>query len=116
MHKILVNGIQLYAYHGCMEEEGKVGRSFKVDIEIDADLTKPASTDKISDTINYVTVYEIVKQEMAIRSHLIEHVAGRILNELKRTFPAIKQSTVKVTKLHPPIQGTVESTSVIISG
>jgi dihydroneopterin aldolase len=116
MAKILVQGIKLYGYHGCMEEEGKIGRTFIVDIAIESDLKKASLTDKLSDTINYVTVYEIVKQEMAIRSKLMEHVAKRIYDHLRRRFPQVSALEVKVTKLDPPINGIVDSTSVVISG
>lgn len=115
MGKVLVNGIQLYAYHGCMEEEGKVGRSFIVDVMLETDFSKAEQTDQIGDTVNYVTVYELVKREMDIRSHLIEHVGRRIVNALQATFPQVKSIEVKVTKLHPPINGNVDSTAVIIT-
>ena len=115
MAKVLVEGIKLYAYHGCMDEEGKVGRTFVVDVSMEADLKKSSESDKLSDTIDYVKVYEIVKEEMAIRSKLIEHVAKRIYIHLRKKFPQIKSAEVKVTKLDPPINGIVESASVIIS-
>ncbi len=115
MAKIIVQGIKLYGYHGCMDEEGKVGRTFIVDVVIEADIKKAASEDKLSDTINYVTVYEIVKEEMAIRSKLIEHVGKRIYDHLRSKFMLAKEIEVKVTKLDPPINGIVESASVVIS-
>jgi len=115
MGKVLVNGIKLYAYHGCMEEEGKVGRSFIVDVVLDADFTKAERTDRITDAVNYVTVYEIVKREMDIRSHLIEHVGRRIVKALQQEFPQVTTIEVKVTKLNPPIHGNVDSTAVIIT-
>ena len=115
MAKILVEGIQLYAYHGCMEEEARVGRSFVVDVMVEADLKKAGRSDKIADTINYVTIYDIVKKEMEIRSNLIEHVAQRTYDNLKKTFPQILFAEVVVTKLNPPINGTVESTSVVVN-
>ena len=86
-----------------------------VDVVLTADLKKAASSDKLSDTIDYVTVYEIVKEEMAIRSKLIEHVAKRIYDRLRKNFPQVSAIEVKVTKLNPPINGTVESTSVVIA-
>src|SRR5687767_13409406 len=107
MGKILVEGIKLYAYHGCMEEEGKVGRTFVVDVAMEADLSKAASTDKLVDTIDYVKVYDVVKEEMAIRSKLIEQVAKRIHTRLLKQYPQIKAAEVKVTKLDPPINGIV---------
>ena len=111
---ILVEGIKLYAYHGCMKEEAMIGGNYIVDVSIDADLSKPSISDKLNDTIDYVTIYEIVKKEMTIRSKLIEHVAKRILDKLKKRFSESISIEVKVTKLNPPIPGEVEKVSVVI--
>jgi dihydroneopterin aldolase len=113
--KILVQGIKLYAYHGCMKEESVIGGNYIVDISIEADLNKPERSDKLDQTVDYVTVYEIVKKEMATPSKLIEHVAKRILDSLKSKFPQILFVEVKVTKLNPPIPGEVEKVTVVIS-
>lgn len=115
MAKVIVQGIKLYGYHGCLDEEGKIGRTFIIDVVLEADLKQAAIDDKLSETINYVTVYEIVKEEMAVRSRLIEHVAQRIYNHLRRKFPQVSKAEVKVTKLDPPINGIVESASAVIS-
>ena len=115
MAKILVEGIKLYAYHGCLKEEGKIGGNYIVDVCIEADLSKPSATDKLNDTIDYSIVYQIVKSEMAVPSHLIEHVAARIVNKLKTTFSKTKSIEVKVTKLNPPIEGEVEKVCAVIS-
>lgn len=114
MAKILVEGIKLYAYHGCMEEEGRIGRSFSVDVMIETDLTRSSLNDRLTDTIDYVKVYDVVKEEMAVRSKLIEHAARRIIDHLKRRFPKIISVEVKVTKLNPPIDGNVDSVSVVL--
>ena len=115
MGKILIEGIKLYAYHGCMKEEALIGGNYIIDISIEADLSKPSRSDKLNDTIDYVTVYEIVKKEMSVRSKLIEHVAKRIINKLKKKFSDAESIEVKVTKLNPPINGEVEKVSVILS-
>mgnify|MGYP001589937591 CR=1 FL=1 len=114
MEKILVEGIKLYAYHGCLKEESVIGGNYIVDVCIEADLSKPSRTDKLNDTVDYCDVYEIVKKEMAIPSKLIEHVAKRILDKLKKKFPKAGSMEVKVTKLNPPIPGEVEKVSVVI--
>ena len=111
---ILVEGIKLYAYHGCLKEEALIGGNYIVDVSIDADLSKPSKSDKLNDTVDYVTVYEIVKKEMSVRSKLIEHVAKRIHNKLKIKFPKVETIIVKVTKLNPPIPGEVEKVSIVI--
>ncbi len=115
MGKILVEGIKIYAYHGCMEEEAIVGGNYQVDICIETDLSKPSKTDNLNDTVDYVTVYEIVKKEMGIRSKLTEHVAKRIIDSLKKKFSKIKLAEVKVIKLNPPINGVAEKVSVVLS-
>ena len=88
---IQVNNIKIYAYHGCLDEEAKIGSEYRVDIEIKADLQKSSTTDDLIDTVDYVHLNYIVKEEMATRSKLLEHVAqtnfGRILEnfiELKK--------------------------------
>jgi len=114
MNKILVEGIKLYAYHGCLEEEAVIGNEYIIDIVLETDFTEAAQTDDLSKTIDYVIVYNIVKAQMAIRSKLIEHVAQRILNELKKEFATLKKTEVKVTKINPPMNGHVERVSVVV--
>jgi dihydroneopterin aldolase len=113
MHKIIVEGIKLYAHHGCLEEEGRIGGHYIVDVTMECDFEKAADTDDLNETIDYVVVHDIVKREMAIRSKLIEPVAKRISVAMHKTFPMLKRSEVKLTKVKPPIHGDVGSTSVI---
>ena len=115
MHKIAVEGIKVYAYHGCLKEEGLIGANYTVDVLMETDFTAAAQTDDLAQTVDYVSVYQIVENQMAIRSNLIEHVGQRIANELKGTFPHVRNLEVKVTKLNPPMNGNVEKVSIIIS-
>ncbi len=115
MHQIIVEGINIYAYHGCLEEEGKIGCHYLVNISMDTNFTTAAETDDLTKTIDYVTVYQIAKQEMGIRSRLLEHVAQRIIVRLKKEFNSLQKVEVKVTKLNPPMNGHVERVSVVIT-
>jgi len=115
MGKIIIEGIKLYAYHGCKPEEAVNGGNYIVDVCIEADISKPSKSDKLSDAIDYVQIYEIVKKEMVVRSKLIEHVAKRIYDKLKNNFSKTKSIEVKVTKLNPPIDGEVERVSVVVN-
>jgi dihydroneopterin aldolase len=112
---INVNGIKLYAYHGCLEEEAVIGANYVVDVRIETDFNVAQRTDDLSKTVDYVVVYNIVKSEMAIRSKLIEHVAGRIAEHLIRQLPEIEKVDVAVTKINPPMNGDVDSVSVTVS-
>lgn len=115
MQKILVQGINVYAYHGCLEEESKIGCNYIVDVMMETDFSEAAKTDDLSKTIDYVVVYNIVKTQMAIRSKLIEQVGQRIMDELKKELKGLKKTEVKVTKLNPPMNGNVDSVAIIIS-
>lgn len=114
MHTITVEGIQVYAFHGCLEEEGKIGGNYLVDVEMKTDFTEAALTDDLSKTIDYVDVYNIVKEEMAIRSKLIEQVGQRIMNRIKNTCKGVHKCRVKIIKLNPPMNGNVDRVSVIL--
>lgn len=113
-HTINIEGIKLYAYHGCLEEEAKIGGNYVVDVHLDTDFSKAAKSDELPETIDYCTVYEIVKKEMKIRSKLIEHVAERIFIALKAEFPSLLGLHVRLSKLLPPMNGDVEKVSVEI--
>lgn len=113
-HRIEVNNIRLYAYHGCLEEEGKIGGNYSVDVHVRTDFTAAALTDELAHTIDYVAINAIVHEEMAIRSKLIEHVGQRIVDRLIREITAIQAYSVKITKICPPINGDVENVAIII--
>lgn len=114
MGKIQVNNIKLYAYHGCLEEEAKIGSWYRVDVEVEGDLTKSAQTDDLSDTIDYVHLNHIVKEEMAIRSKLLEEVAQRILDRFFKEISMLEKAEVSVAKINPPIGGNVAEVVVIL--
>ncbi|MBU3661305.1 MAG: dihydroneopterin aldolase [Flavobacteriales bacterium] len=111
-HKIEVNGIQLYAFHGCLEEEARIGGKYEVDVKILTDFTEAALTDDLAKTVDYVAVNRIVAEEMAIRSKLIEHVGLRILNRLKSEITHEANYSVRIIKISPPINGDVRNVVV----
>jgi dihydroneopterin aldolase len=115
MGKILIEGIQIYAFHGCLEEEAKIGGNYKIDILIETNFEKAAASDDLTETIDYVEVYNLVKREMAIRSKLIEQVAKRILDAMLASFKTIEFLEVKVVKIAPPMNGDVRQVSVVLS-
>ena len=114
MGKIQVNNIKLYCYHGCLDEEAKIGSWYRVDVEVEADLTKSSQTDELSDTVDYVHLNWIVKEEMAIRSKLLEEVAQRILNRFFAEISMLEKAEVSVAKINPPIGGNVAEVAVIL--
>ena len=113
-HTVEVNGIKLYAFHGCLPEEGKIGGNYIVDVSITTDFSKAALSDNLKETIDYVFVNAIVKEEMAVRSKLIEHVGQRIVQRIKSELQLAESIKVKVIKVCPPINGDVNNVAIII--
>jgi dihydroneopterin aldolase len=111
---ILIENMEFYAFHGHFREEQIVGNKFMVDLTIETDMTKAMESDNLKDAVNYQRVYEIVKQQMGIKSHLLEHIAGQIIETLYSELKGIARVTVKVSKMNPPMGGKIGSVSVVI--
>ncbi|MBO4612170.1 MAG: dihydroneopterin aldolase [Bacteroidaceae bacterium] len=107
--RIFLNDIQVHAHHGVMEQEATVGGDFLVSVSMEADVERAGETDCLEDTVNYADIALLVKQEMAIRSKLLEHVATRIAKRLLAEFSAARSVKVSITKLCPPIPGLQSS-------
>ena len=112
--KISIEGIECYSHHGCLEEEARIGADYSVDVHIETNAELAILSDNLSGTIDYVVVNKIVRDQMAIRSQLIEHVAGRILMSLHKSFSGEMTIEVKVTKFNPPVNSQLGSASVTL--
>lgn len=112
MDSIKLKNIRVYAFHGCLEEEGHIGSDYVVNLEVKADLSKASKSDSLADTVDYVKLQAIVKEEMAIRSKLLEHVAQRIMNSVLLKVEMVQQVEVSVAKINPPIGGDVAEVCV----
>lgn len=110
---ITLETMKFHAFHGVMDEERIIGGTFLADISYTMD-TNAIETDCIEDTVSYADIYELTKEEMMKPSKLIEHVAGRILKILKNKFPQIREISVSISKLNPPVYGEVERATVTI--
>lgn len=102
---IEINGLTMRANHGVLPQERTVGNDFKIDLRLTYPAHRAVATDSLDATLNYAEVIQTVKRVMAQPSALLEHVCGRIRDELLRDFPLIEAGTVRVAKLSPPIGG-----------
>ena len=115
MGTIRVRNIRVYAYHGCLVEEGKIGSDYRVDLTVKADLKKSSKSDALADTVDYVHLNKIVRQEMGVRTKLLETVADKILDRILLEIPLVNKAKVEVSKLNPPIGGNVEMVTIAMS-
>ena len=116
MGKIIIEGMEFYAFHGHYKEEQIVGNRFLVDLEMEGDLARPAESDQLDDAINYQVAYKLIKEEMRRKkSNLLENIAKRILDALFINLPAIRKATIRVRKMNPPMGGPIKSVSVTLT-
>jgi dihydroneopterin aldolase len=112
MGTIKLKNIRTFSFHGCLEEEGRIGSDYRVDLEIKTDLKKSSLSDELKDTVDYVILNNIVEEEMAIRSKLLEHVAHRINTRIFNEISSVTEIILAVSKLNPPIGGDVEAVTI----
>ena len=112
MGQIKIENMEFYSFHGHFREEQIVGNKFIVDLAIETDMKVPSESDNLRDAVDYQRVYQIIKLEMEKKSHLLEHIAGRIIDAIYAEMKGIQKITVKVSKMNPPMGGKIGSVSV----
>lgn len=114
MGKVILSDIRIYAFHGCMEEEERIGSDYIVNLEVETDMIKASASDDLYDAVDYVSLNAIVKEEMSVRSKLLEHVGQRIIGRVLKQFPKVEAIEVSVAKQNPPIGGDVGEVCVCL--
>lgn len=114
MGKVKIDNIRAYAHHGCLKEETAIGSEYRVDVSVDANLSKASRSDTLSDTVDYVHINHIVKQEMETPSKLLEHVGQRIIGRIFKEIEIVNKAKIRVSKINPPIGGDVEKVTVVL--
>lgn len=113
-YRINLDGMEFRAYHGCYDLERKVGNRFVVDLELVTELGRVAEEDDVELAVNYLKVYETVREVMAVEQRTIERVSQNIIDILCERFPAIVGVRCRVAKMAPPLGGKVRSVSVTL--
>lgn len=114
LDKISLKNIRVYAYHGCLREEEQIGSDYLVNLTVRADLSQAAKTDLLVDTVDYVKLQDIVRQEMGMRAKLLETVAQRIVDHIFEKLETVAEVKVSVAKRNPPIGGDVAEVKVTL--
>lgn len=109
---IHLNGIKLYAYHGVLPQEHKVGAEYTVNLRLKTDFDSAADNDELEGTINYATVFSILKEEMLIPSLLLEHVIKRTAKHLFDRFTTVTEIKIALFKQNPPMGADCQQVGV----
>jgi len=111
---ISLEGLEFHAYHGVYPQERSSGNKFEVDVSVETTINPSAFEDDLSGTINYESLYEIVRSEMASPSKLLERVGHSIAAEILAKFPQAVSVQIQISKFNPPIGGVCKKASVTI--
>lgn len=112
--KVALEGLEFHAFHGVYPHERESGNWFEVDITVDTDFSQAAKQDSIEGTVNYETLFRIVKAEMEQPSKLLETVAEKIVTDVLREIPEALSVELKISKLNPPIGGKCKRAAIYI--
>ena len=115
MGLITVEGIRVFAYHGHLPEETILGGHFIINVWVESNTVEVEKTDDLKHTVDYVKIIAIVKEQMVIRSNMIEHPAKRIIDAIL-PLNKVQKVTVEVEKVLPPIDATFDKISVTSEG
>lgn len=112
--KISLEGLEFHAFHGVYPHERESGNFFEVDVSVETDFSAAAESDELEGTVNYESLFRIVKEEMDRPSKLLETVAEKIVSDIMTAFPQVIQVDLKISKLNPPIGGKCARSSVTV--
>ena len=105
MIKVSLENVKVISSHGIYEEENIVSSIFEV--SLDVSFVESDHLIKLEETINYVTLYQIIKKRMALVTPLLETICLDILIDIKNQFPQITESAIKICKTEPPVQNFI---------
>lgn len=116
MAYIQLHDMEFYAYHGHFKEEQKVGNYFLVNAKLKTDITKAAQTDNLDDALDYQKVYNLIEEEMKLKSFLIEPLLMRIVQRLFNEFRQLEYLELEISKINPPLGGKINRVSISWEG
>ena len=109
---VTLKNLRFFAFHGVFPEEKKAGNNYLVDLSVhlpDTDLISD-----LNDTINYETLYQIVKNEMNKPRDLMDTLAAEIAAVVYHHDNKVKRVEISITKQQPPISGYSGSAGITL--
>ena len=105
--RIVLEGMQLYGYHGANPEEKVLGQPYIVDLAVELDLSRAGDSDQLEDTVSYPQLFRAVQEVIEGESkNLLESTAQAIASKVLAQFP-VTAVHVCLKKPRPPIRGSV---------
>ena len=102
--QIYIQNLRLHAFHGVLPQECVVGNDYVVNVTVDYPLDAACESDDVADTL--------IKEEMAVKSLLLEHVVGRIAKAVLLRFAMADAVEIDLRKIAPPMQVDADGAGV----
>lgn len=110
--RITLRGMQFTGRHGVSDDERAAPQPFEVDLVLRLDLSRPARTDDLADTIDYAALFDLASGIVREGSfHLLEALAAAIADAVLAEHP-VDDVEVRVRKPKAPLSGALESVEV----
>jgi dihydroneopterin aldolase len=110
---ILIEKLDVYAYHGFFSEEERLGQRFTLDLVLATDIRASAISDALADTVDYGKVVVVVTQAFtARRFNLLEAAARAVALAVLDAFPPVTRIEITLRKPAPPIPATLASVGI----
>lgn len=111
--QILIEELDLYAYHGHFAEEERLGQRFVIDLVLDCDLRASSFSDNLADTVDYGEVVALVTRTFSARRFkLLEAAARALADAIFASYPPITAISVTMRKPAPPIPGRMAAVGI----
>ena len=112
--RISLNDVHFFGYHGIYEEEKILGNTFIVNLYVDF-IPAENIIKNISETVDYVTLFELVKARMAKPTPLLETIVTELAETILKDFTLVHTVFVKITKSQVAIHTLQGNMSVAIT-
>ena len=113
MFTIRLNKMKIFAYHGVHAEETVVGTEFEVSVQIT--FAENKKIEALADTLNYVNVYGLIKDNFSKPVPLLETLAQNISEEIYKVDERITSINITIDKLNAPMCNFTGSVGVTYS-
>ncbi len=96
-NSIKLNNLTFFAFHGVNEHEIHEGQNFNLDLIISYYLSD--SGDNISNTIDYIELYHIIKNTVTQkRFNLLESLGDELISDIKNKYKSIYYIKINIRK------------------
>lgn len=115
MDKIHIKRLEVFANHGVLEEENRLGQKFLVSVCLYGDFREAGRSDALKDSVNYAAVCELICDQAKKHTfHLIERFAQHLAEQILCSFPLVQGVDIEVEKPWAPVHLPLETVSVQI--